>query len=151
MNIQFEDNEFTSCELLKYLKEAYGLQINGAPFVAYTINNWIRYGKIPMAYGDHKILKVVNIEQFSNAKVLTLEGLTRDTLDDLQFLKIKSFSERLPKTKRPRKHRTRFYYQLLEKVGKQYTKKTLSILPDDWKQIGIKSNQLAKQRYKKVK
>jgi hypothetical protein len=151
MNIQFENNEFTSCELLKYLREAYGLQINGSPFVAYTINNWIRYGKIPMAYGNHKILKVENILQLSNVKVLTLEGLTRDTLDDLQFLKIKSFSERLPKTKRPRKHRTRFYYQLLEKNGKQRTKNKLSVLPNEWKQLGIKSNQLVKQRYKKIK
>jgi hypothetical protein len=81
MNINFEDNEFTFCELLKYLKEAYGLQINVSPFVAYTINNWIRNGKIPTAYGDHKILKAENIAQSSNAKVLTLEVLPRDTLE----------------------------------------------------------------------
>jgi len=151
MKIEFSDNEFTFHELLKYMKEAYGSQISGAPFLAYNINNWIRIGKIPMAYGDHRILKVEKVKEFSNAKVLTLEGLTRDTLDDLHLFEFKPTYEELPKTKRPRKHRTQLYYQILEKVGKQHTKKTLSILPTQWKLAGIKPNQLAKTRYKKTK
>lgn len=148
MNIEFEDNEFTSRELLNYLKRAYGSQINGAPFSAYNINNWIRIGKIPTAYGDHRILKVVITPEFNNYRVITIEGLTRDILSDLGLLGFKLKPEKTAKAKRPRKHRTPFYYQTLKKLGKQYTRKTLSILPENWKQVGIKANQLARTRYR---
>ena len=150
MNIEFEDNEFTSHELLDYLKKAYGSQINGAPFYAYNINNWIRIGKIPTAYGDHKILKVVTIPEFNNHRVITIEGLTRDILNDLDLMEFKLKSEKITKTKRPRKHRTTFYFQTLKKLGKQYTRKTLLILPENWKEVGIKTNQLARTRYRTV-
>jgi hypothetical protein len=148
MNIEFEDNEFTSHELLNYLKGAYGSQINSAPFSAYNINNWIRIGKIPTAYGDHLILKVVVIPEFNNYRVITIEGLTRDILSDLDLMELKLISEKIAKTKRPRKYRTEFYFQTLKKMGKQYTRKTLSILPENWKEVGIKSNQLARTRYR---
>ncbi len=148
MNIHFEDNEFTSHELLDYLKRAYGSQINGALFSAYNINNWIRIGKIPTAYGDHRILKVVITPEFNNYRVITIEGLTRDILNDLDLMEFKLQSGKKSKTKRPRKHRTSFYFQTLEKLGKQYTRKTLSILPENWKEVGIKTNQLAKTRYR---
>jgi hypothetical protein len=148
MNIEFEENEFTSHELLDYLKRAYGSQINGAPFSAYNINNWIRIGKIPMAYGDHRILKVVVTPEFNNYRVITIEGLTRDILSDLELLGFNLKSGNTVKTKRPRKQRTQFYFQTLKKLGKQYTRKTLSILPENWKEVGIKANQLARTRYR---
>ena len=144
MEIQFKENEFTFHELLHYLKKAYGCQINGAPFSAYNVNNWIRAGKIPMLYGDHRILNVVKTPEFGGLKVFTLEGLTRDTLEDLHLIQVESFRNELPKIKRPRKHRTRLYYKILERNGKQYTKKTISMLPDQWKLAGIKGNQLVK-------
>jgi hypothetical protein len=148
MNIEFGNNEFTTHELLDYLKKAYGSQINGAQFSAYNINNWVRIGKIPTAYGDHRILKVVIIPEFNNYRVLSIEGLTRDILSDLGLMGFKLRSEKTAKTKRPRKHRTQFYYQTLKKLGKQYTRKTLSILPENWKEVGIKANQLARTRYR---
>lgn len=148
MNIEFEDNEFTSRELLDYLKRAYGSQINGTPFSAYNVNNWIRIGKIPMAYGDHRILKVVSVREFNNYRVITIEGLTRDILSDLECLGIKLQPRKVLKTKRPRKQRTTFYFQTLKKLGKQYTRKTISILPENWKEVGIKTNQLARTRYR---
>jgi hypothetical protein len=148
MNIEFEDNEFTSHELLDYLKRAYGSQINGAPFSAYNINNWIRIGKIPMAYGDHQIIKVVVAPEFNDNRVITVEGLTRDILSDLGLLGFHLKSKKTVRTKRPRKHRTQFYYQTLKKLGKQYTRKTLTILPENWREVGIKANQLARTRYR---
>ena len=148
MNIEFENNEFTSHELLDYLKRAYGSQINGAPFSPYNVNNWIRIGKIPTAYGDHRILKVVTIPEFNNYRVITIEGLTRDILGELGLLELKLKSEKISKARRPRKHRTQFYFQTLKKLGKQYTRKTISILPENWKGVGIKSNQLARTRYR---
>ncbi len=148
MTIEFEDNEFTSYELLDYLKRAYGSQINGAPFSAYNINNWIRIGKIPTAYGDHLILKVVNTLEFNNYRVITVEGLTRDILSDLGLPEFNLKSGKIAKSKRPRKHRTPFYYQTLKQLGKQYTRKTLSMLPENWKEVGIKANQLARTRYR---
>jgi hypothetical protein len=148
MITKFEDNEFTSHELLDYMKGAYGSQINGAPFSVYNINNWIRIGKIPTAYGDHRVLKVVITPEFNNYRVISIEGLTRDILSDLWLLEFKLKSGKTSKTKRPRKQRTSFYFQTLNKVGKQYTRKTLSILPENWKEVGIKTNQLARTRYR---
>jgi hypothetical protein len=148
MNIAFEDNEFTTHEILKYLKRAYGSQINGAPFSAYNINNWIRISKIPTAYGDHRILQVVTSPEFGNHRVITIEGLNRDIINDLSFLEFNPQSAEKSKAKRSRKQRTTFYFQTLEKLGKQYTKKTMSILPGNWKEVGIKANQLARTRYR---
>ena len=52
----------------------------------------------------------------------------------------------------PRKHRTKLYYDILKKAGKlpKYATKTLEILPDNWREIGIKQNQVAKRRLNKV-
>jgi hypothetical protein len=148
MNIEFENNEFTTRELLDYLKKAYGSQINGAPFSAYNINNWIRIGKIPTSYGDHRIMKVVITPEFNNYRVITIEGLTRDLLSDFGLMEFKLKSGKTAKTKRPRKQRTPFYFQTLKKMGKQYTRKTISILPENWKEVGIKTNQLSRTRYR---
>ena len=148
MQIEFSDNEFTCSDLLRYLRTCFGLQINGSPFTIHTINNWIRIGKIPMLYGDHRILRVEIFPKLNGLKVLTIEGMTRDLLVDLHLLEPKPFKP-LPKTMRVRKHRTKLYYQILEKHGKQNTKKTLSMLPDSWKLMGIKYNQLTQNNHKK--
>jgi len=55
MTIQFNDNEFTSTELMKYLKAAYSTQISGKPFSHHNLNNCISMGKLPQAYGGNKI------------------------------------------------------------------------------------------------
>ena len=57
----------------------------------------------------------------------------------------------LPQPRRVRKMHTPFYYQLLEQHGKQYTKKTkpAATLPDDWKALGIKQNQLPRRKSKR--
>lgn len=56
----------------------------------------------------------------------------------------KSTSESKNQCLKPRKQRTRLYYQILEAAGKQYTKKTLrqATLPVYWKEAGIKRNQI---------
>jgi hypothetical protein len=153
MNIQFDDNEFTSIELMKYLKAAYGVQINGVSFSTYNLNNWIRMGKLPEAYGGHKIEKVAYVKSFASKRVLTLDGLTRDILNDIYLLENKIPTKRTAKTKLPRKHRTGLYFQILEKAGKQYTIRTKeqSTIPEDWKLAGIKSNQLARIGKRKLK
>ena len=48
------------------------------------------------------------------------------------------------KNLKPRKQRTKLYYQILEAAGKQFTKKTLeqATLPVYWKEAGIKRNQM---------
>jgi hypothetical protein len=145
MKILFEENEFTSNELLNYLKAAYRLKINGSAFSHHNINNWIRNGKIPEAYGNHKILNVEISKAFCNRRILTIDGLTRDVLDDLHLLRK---AKKFPPIKRIRKQRTELYFQILAKAGKQYTKKTkeLSTLPNNWKQLGIKPNQLRRRK-----
>jgi hypothetical protein len=151
MNIQFEYNEFTTHELMQYIKAAYGTQINGAAFRPINLSNWIRIKKIPEAYGGHRITSIKTIEGINNARVLTIEGLTRDVLVSLDLLS-KKIRVEIPKLKRARKQRTPFYYKILEKAGKQYTKKTkqISTIPESWKTIGIKQNQLTKTRNRKI-
>ena len=42
--------------------------------------------KIPEAYGGHKITSIKAIEGISNARILTIEGLTREVLENLDNL-----------------------------------------------------------------
>ena len=151
MNIEFEYNEFTTHELMQYIKAAFGTQINGAAFSPTNISNWLRHKKIPEAYGGHKITSIKSITGISNVHVLTLEGLTRDVLDNLDLLRHTN-AKPVPKLKQARKQRTPFYYQILEKAGKQYTRKTkqLATIPQTWKTIGIKQNQLVKPGNRKT-
>lgn len=151
MRIEFQENEFTRTEILEYLTKAYGRQLNCNRFSTYNLNNWTRVGKIPDLYGGHRILKVERIEELRRLKVYTLEGLTREIAKDVDLLnnpKKQIPKKFLNKNSLVRKHRTQYYYDILKKAGKQYTRKTIeqSILPDNWKIRGIKQNQLARRK-----
>jgi hypothetical protein len=143
MTIEYAANEFTVSEILDYLKAAFGYQINGSPFKSYHIYNWIRLRKLPDAYGGYKILDVISMKGLS--KVIVLDGFNREMLDDVQMFSPPPITI-LPQIKRPRKQRTRLYYELLEKAGKQYTRKTkkLATISNQWKAAGIKPNQLVR-------
>lgn len=143
MNIEYTANEFTISEVLDYLKAAFGYQINGSPFKSHNIHNWIRLRKLPDAYGGYKIQDVINVKGIS--KVIVLEGLNREILGELQMLSRTPIIE-LPQSKKPRKQRTKLYYESLEKAGKQYTRKTkkLATISNQWKAAGIKPNQLVR-------
>jgi hypothetical protein len=149
MKIQFQENEFTRTDILQYLTKAYGRQLNGNRFSIHNLNNWARVGKIPNLYGGHRILQVDTYPIGKGIKIYTLEGLTRDIVKDVDLLPNKTpLTKRVDKRTLPRKHRTQYYYDILAKHGKQYTRRTLSdsILPDNWKEIGIKQNQLRQRK-----
>jgi hypothetical protein len=152
MTFHFEDNEFTAWELLEYFKRAYVCQISGAPFCNGNLVNWVRLKKIPEAYGGYSILKTTRYKQLGNLQVFTIEGLSRQEMEAivgslLDFEETANKKRKLDviaKPTRPRKQRTKLYYQILERAGKQYTKKTLleATLPKYWKEASIKPNQL---------
>lgn len=156
MEYQFEDNEFTSWDILEFLKNVYGAQVNGSPFTNINIQNWIRNKKLPEFYGGHRIIKTERYQELNNLLVLTLENLSRSELTDLvgclsdftETLNRRRAIDKIASNKKPRKHRTGLYYQILNKANKQYTKKTIrqATLPDDWKGAGIKGNQLTPKR-----
>jgi hypothetical protein len=149
MQIHFEENEFTTTELLKYLKAAYGKQMNGSHFQLYHIHSWIRYGKVPEIYGGYKITDARKYKELGEMVVITLEGFTRDemlaNIDALKTIKVPAVNKR-----KPHKQRTKLYYQILTKAGKQYTEKTLeqATLPTFWKEAGGKANQVVRGRKK---
>ena len=154
MKITFQENEFTRTDILEYLTKAFGRQINGNRFSTYNLNNWARVCKIPNLYGGHKILRVVKYPIGRGIKIYTLEGLTRDVINNVELLQNNFLinKKRIDKRTLPRKFRTQYYYDVLAKAGKQYCRRTLqdSILPDNWKEIGIKQNQLLSRRNKMV-
>jgi len=158
MDYQFASNEFTANELLQFYSHAYGTQINGTPFTYNSLQNWRQLKKIPVAYGGYKIISATRYKHLNNLLVLKIDGLTREDVEAM----IGSFNENYStslssdtknKNLRPRKQRTKLYYQTLEAAGKQYTRKTLeqATLPKYWKEAGIKKNQMAnKSRVKKL-
>ncbi len=149
MDYQFAPNEFTAVELLQFFNNAYGSQINGSPFTYNTLQNWKRLKKIPVAYGGYKIISTTRYKHLGNLLVFKIEGLTREDAEGMigsfdenhSTIKFTSLSN---KNLKPRKQRTKLYYQTLEAAGKQYTKKTLeqATLPKYWKEAGIKRNQM---------
>jgi hypothetical protein len=143
MIVNYADNEFTGYELLSFITAAFGCQVNGKPFKGYHLNNWIRIGKVPDAYGGYKILSVEKVKALDNRKILVLDGITRDALADIQHYSLQINSPSI-QIKKPRKQRTLLYYELLERAGKQHTRKTrtAATIPNQWKIIGIKRNQL---------
>lgn len=145
MKIEFEENEFTTQELLSFLKSAYVSQLNGKPFTGATIRNWVEIKHFPLAYGGYKIISNILYKQYGNMRVLTLEGLTReDVIEMVGWMQEHDEMEIVSENRQPRKQRTKLYYETLQAAGKQYTKKTLaqSTLPLYWKEAGIKKNQL---------
>jgi hypothetical protein len=143
MIVNYANNEFTGYELLSFVTAAFGCQVNGNPFKSYHLNNWIRIGKVPDAYGGYRILSVEKMEGLHSGKVLALSELTRDVLIDIQRHPLQVKNPPIP-VRKPRKQRTALYYELLERVGKQYTRKTKKVatISNQWKMIGIKRNQL---------
>ena len=141
MDYQFASNEFTANELLQFYSQAYGTQINGTPFTYNSLQNWRQLKKIPVAYGGYKIISATRYKHLNNLLVLKIDGLTREDVEAM----IGSFSDGNSRVKnlKPRKQRTKLYYQILEAAGKQFTKKTLeqATLPVYWKEAGIKKNQ----------
>lgn len=136
-----EDNEFTKGELLAYIKAAYGKSVSGKKIGYSILGAWIRLMRIPPAYGGNKILKY---EKLGHVFIFTVEGLSRSLLDDLDAVRRASIVN-LPviekKRSRAKKQRTELYYTLLG--SKQTTKVSLnnSILPNNWKMLGMKPNQ----------
>jgi hypothetical protein len=160
MIYSFEENEFTSWELLQYLKKAYGHQLNGAPFTATNVCNWRREGKLPDLYGGYKIVAENRYKELGNLLVITLDGFTRTMMEQMVGDPLADMAETVnrqrkadvvPKAKRPRKQRTKLYYSLLPK-SKQTTKATLSdsTLPNYWKEAGGKRNQIVKGRKRQI-
>jgi hypothetical protein len=155
MKIEFSDNEFTAWDILEYLKRAYGVQINGTPFRSYNITNWIRAGKLPDAYGGNEIRGITRYKELGNLAVLYVEGLSRMDIEATigspsnyrKTFNHRRMVERVDGRRQPRKQRTPLYYQILSDAGKQYTVKTkgMATLPDNWKEAGIKKNQLSRK------
>ena len=153
MKIEFDDNEFTVLDILVYLKRGYGAQVNGRPFSTCHVANWVRAGKLPEAYGGNKILGLARYKELDNLAVLTIQGLSRsdveNTLGSLsRYLETKNHRRAIDTVDRrrlPRKQRTELYYKILQKAGKLNTVNTkrLSSLPENWKEIGIRENQLS--------
>lgn len=144
MNIKFEENEFTTQELLCFLRSAYVIQINGKPFTGAVIRNWIEIKHFPLAYGGYQIVSNILYKQYGNMRVLTLEGITRKEMIEMAGSQDGNNKLQAVSLTKPRKQRTKLYYQILQSAGKQYTKKKLSVstLPLYWKEAGIKKNQL---------
>jgi hypothetical protein len=160
MKYKFEENEFTTWQLLEFMKQSYGRQLNGSSFTSTNIQNWIRQKAIPALYGGYKIVAVKKYKELNNLLVLTLNGLSRKEAEKLigslsSFEETRNKKRRLEpisKSTRPRKLRTKFYFQMLPK-SKQYTKALLdqSTIPNFWKHTGIRRNQMVKRRLKAIK
>jgi hypothetical protein len=134
MQLTIEDNECTIIELAEYIGKLYGATLNGSEITSKHINRWRALKRIPAAYGGNSILK----ERFSRhlGYVLTVEGFTRDMMEYAKTVNIQPVNKR---TKRPQKKRTRAYYQALKGAYRNVSPDR--ILPDNWKQIGIRRNQ----------
>ena len=150
MTIELAQNEFTTNEVLHFLRVAYNTQISGKPFTVAIIRNWIRIKHFPLMYGGYKIPSTKIYKQFGDVRVLIIEGLTRmevegmiGSLHNAEYGDPKP-EKNISKNIKPRKQRTKLYYQTLDAAGKQYTKKTLkqATLPLHWKVAGIKRNQM---------
>lgn len=142
MDIVYKDNEITTRELVNYFTQLYGRKFNGSRFILQNIIAWIRNGKIPEAYGGYTILHKEKRKGSSHTVVTLGDSFSRE---DMEYIKeIKLQLPELPKEgNKPR--RTKLYYQLLKKPipDSRY------LLPDNWKALGIKDNQLVSRKRKK--
>lgn len=122
MKIEFEENEFTTQELLSFLQLAYVRQLNDKPFSGATIRNWIEIKHFPLAYGGYKILSNISYEQYGNMRVLVLEGITRKEIAEMVgSFQANNIKEIVFRNKAPRKQLTKLCYETLQAAGKQHT------------------------------
>ncbi len=159
--LPLQDNQFTISELLAYLKKVYGSKLNGSEFTLENVLAWLVIGHMPECYGGHLISSI----RMSGMRVLMINGLSRE---DMQYIdqaiqksaQVKSLLEAhdvihghtttiktLAPSEIPKARRTRLYYQTAKlPVPKD-------VLPDNWRALGIKANQLVniKKRRKKKK
>jgi hypothetical protein len=143
MDIKFEQNEFTTSDLLEYLRRGYGSQISGAGFSIHNINVWVRIGKIADAYGGNKILRVDRYKEFGNIRILTIEHLNRSDIEFAygafgRFMETLNKARAKPPKTRKQKLRTEFYYQILGGRGRR---SKAIVIPDKYKEVGIRENQ----------
>lgn len=130
--LPLKENEFTTSELLTYLNGCYITKLNEIPFTVGSILDWIRLGKLPEAYGGYKI----TAQRLSGIRILTVEGLMRE---DMRF--VRGLAHPVATTitvMNPKRtpSRTRLYYELSRQPIPD------KVLPDEWKSIGIRGNQL---------
>lgn len=149
MILQFDDNEFLVRELLEYIVKAYRVQISGKPFQRSNITDWVRLRKVPDSYGGHRILSVELIPEIK-MWVVRVEGLSREMLTLVSMLE----SKQPTPVARVKKQRTLLYYKTLQEKGGNTSKKVptdADLLPENWKTVGIKRNQIAgKSKAKKT-
>jgi hypothetical protein len=143
MDIKFEQNEFTTSDLLEYLRRGYGSQISGERFSIHNINVWVRMGKIADAYGGNKILRADRYKELGNIRILTIEHLNRSDIEYAygafgRFMETINKARAKPPKARKQKLRTEFYYQLLGGRGRRGK---AIVIPDNYKEVGIRENQ----------
>lgn len=135
LELPLADNQFTANELLVYMDRVYGSKVAQTKFTNNDLFLWFQLGKIPEAYGGNRI----DLSIMSGVGIYEVEGLTRE---DLRYVR----TIPAPIHKRPdRKHkdaprRTKLYYKITGKV------EPANILPDNWRQLGIRGNQLQRVR-----
>ena len=158
MTYSLEPNEISSTELLELLSRLYGTQLNGSPFSSWCVHNWIRIKSVPQAYGGYKIKDATRYKSLGNLLVLTLDGFSREEMESIVgsldgYEQTHNGLRKIKEQRRkPHKHRTKLYYQILGKSGKQWTKKTLNecTLPQYYVEAGIKQNQLSQRKRSKT-
>jgi hypothetical protein len=131
------DNQFTSSELSSFLKKMYGAKISQGPFLAGDVHRWATEGKMPEAYGGHKL----EAAMMSGVMIFTVEGLNREDYGFLKRTKV-SPARKINKRKDRRPPRTELY----NKIAKVKFPETT--LPNNWKEVGIKGNQLRRANKK---
>lgn len=132
MSALIKDNELLTKQVLEYLKATYGRQINGKEFTTEQILRWASIGKFPDIYGGNKIVHSRKVA------IIGMVALTIENLDhELCTFAIKHFTTPLYTHKTTKKKRTKLYYQLAKKNPPSQA----SVLPDNYKELGIKRNQ----------
>lgn len=148
MIFTFEQNEFTTWDLLEYMERAYGAQVSGQPFTIYNVNVWIRMKKLPDAYGGNRILHDDRYKELGNLRVITIAHLNREDIE-AAYGTLGRFTEALNKSRaqtpriRKQKLRTELYYRQLGSRGRKG--KAIAI-PDNYMMVGIKENQFKRRR-----
>jgi hypothetical protein len=132
--LPLRDNQFTSAELLMYMNRVWGGKVNGLKFTASNIIGWSYRGYIPDSYGGGKVTS----QLLSNIVVHTLEDMSRE---DMRYAR-DVLTERAKPKKLGGKARVRtaLYHKISKRPVTEY------MIPDNWKELGIKRVQLGNKR-----